>query len=98
MSEKLEISCPCCEAKLLVDKATGIVISHEAKADPKGAGSIGEIMRELAAKKESSEKLFAQEMSTMKDRERILDEKMREALRKTKESKDERPLRPIDLE
>lgn len=95
---KLEITCPCCDATIVVDQATGIVIAHAAKKDAKTAGSIAEIMSDLAAKKESSEKLFAREMSSMKDRERILDAKLQEALKKAKESKDERPLRPIDLE
>jgi hypothetical protein len=98
MSDKLEIICPCCDATILVDRATGVIISHEAKKDPKTAGSIAEIMQGLAAKKESSEKLFEREMSSMKDRERILDEKLQEAMRKAKESKDEKPIRPIDLE
>ena len=98
MSTKLEILCPCCEARIVVDQATGVVIAHEAKKDPKTAGSIAEIMQDLAAKKESSEKLFEREMSSMKDRERILDEKLQEALRKARESKDEKLIRPIDLE
>jgi hypothetical protein len=97
-ASRIEIECPCCEATILVDRATGIVISHEAKKDPKGAGSIADIMQGLAAKKESAEKLFDREMSSMKDRERILDEKLQEAVRKAKESKDEKPIRPIDLE
>ena len=97
-TSRLEVVCPCCAATILVDRATGVVISHEAKKDPKGSGSIADIMKDLAAKKESSEKLFAREMSSMKDRERLLDEKLQEAVRKAKESKDEKPLRPIDLE
>ena len=95
---RLEIVCPCCEATILVDRATGVVISHTERKDPSRAGSIAEIMQGLAAKKESSEKLFEREMSSMKDRERILDEKMQEALKRAKESKDEKPLKPIDLE
>jgi hypothetical protein len=98
MTTKHEITCPCCGATIVVDAQTGVIISHAARKDPKTAGSIAEIMQDLAAKKESSEKLFAREMSSMKDRERLLDEKLQEALRKAKESKDEKPIRPIDLE
>ena len=99
MSEsRLEIICPCCEATIVVDRATGIVISHAERKDPGRAGSIAEIMQGLAAKKESSEKLFDREMSSMKDRGRLLDEKLQEAVKRAKESKDEKPLKPIDLE
>lgn len=95
---KIEIICPCCEATIVVDRATGVVLHHAEKKDPARAGSIAEIMQGLAAKKESSERLFDREMSSMKDRERLLDEKLQEAVRRAKESKDEKPIRPIDLE
>ena len=35
-TSRLEILCPCCEATILVDRATGIIISHEARKDLKG--------------------------------------------------------------
>ncbi|HQR38106.1 MAG TPA: 2-nitropropane dioxygenase [Blastocatellia bacterium] len=95
---RLEVLCPCCESLILVDRATGVIISHTEKRDAKGPGSIGDILSGLAEKKASSERLFEREMSSMKDRARLLDEKLQEAVRKAKESGDEKPLRPIDLE
>jgi hypothetical protein len=95
---RLEVVCPCCEASILVDRSTGSIISHTAKKDPKNAGSIADILGDLQAKKESSERLFDREMSSMKDRARLLDEKLQEAVRKAKESGNEKPIRPIDLE
>ena len=47
---RLEITCPCCEAKIIVDRTTGTILRHDAKADPKGSGSISDIMQGLAAK------------------------------------------------
>ena len=95
---KLEITCPCCEATIVVDRATGIVLHHAEKKDPNKVGSIAEIMQGLADKKKSSEDIFAREMSGMKDRERLLEEKLQEAMRRAKEKGDEKPIRPIDLE
>jgi hypothetical protein len=95
---KIEITCPCCEATIVVDRATGIVLHHAEKKDPNKAGSIAEIMQGLADKKRSSEDIFQREMSSMKDRERLLDEKLQEAVRRAKEQGDEKPIRPIDLE
>ena len=95
---RLEITCPCCEATILVDRATGTILRHDAKADPKGSGSIADIMQGLAAKKASSEQLFQREMDSMKDRDRLLDEKLQEAVKRAKDMKDEKPIRPIDLE
>ena len=93
-----EIACPCCESVITVDRSTGAVLHHRAKAETKNTESIGDILSGLSAKKTSAEKLFAQEMSAQKDRGRLLDEKLQEALKRAKESKDEKPLRPIDLE
>ena len=93
-----EIICPCCEATIAVDRTTGAILHHREKAEAKRSDSIGDILSGLSAKKDSAEKLFAQEMSAQKDRGRLLDEKLQEALKRAKESKDEKPLRPIDLE
>lgn len=93
-----EIVCPCCEATIAVDRATGAVLHHREKAEVKKTESIGDILSGLSAKRDSAEKLFAQELSAQKDRGRLLDEKLQEALKRAKESKDDKPLRPIDLE
>jgi hypothetical protein len=93
-----EVICPCCQATLMVDRATGTVLHHREHKDPSRAESISEILGSLDARKQSSEKIFQQEMSAMKDRERLLDEKLQEALRRAKEQKDQKPVRDIDLE
>ena len=47
----------------------------------------------------SGPEVFEREMSAMKDRDRLLEEKFREAVRRAEESPDEgRPKRPFDLD
>lgn len=92
-----ELLCPCCEATLVVDRATGSVIHHRAKVDPRTTESIGEVLGALDAKKQAAENLFQREMSSLKDRDRLLDEKLKEAFKRAKEQKDEKPVRDIDL-
>jgi hypothetical protein len=53
---------------------------------------------ELTKQKELREQLFAQEMSSMKDRERLLDEKFREALKKADTASDQPFKNPLDLD
>jgi hypothetical protein len=93
-----EVQCPCCEAAITIDRATGAVLHHREKGGDKRSESIGDILSGLTAKKESAEKLFEQEMSAVKDRGRLLDEKLQEALKRARETKDEKFIRPIDLE
>ena len=94
----IEVVCPCCEARILVDRATGSIIRHDPKPDAKGSGSIADILQGLASKKASSEQLFKREMDSVKGRDRLLEEKLQEAVKRAKDMKDEKPIRPIDLE
>jgi len=94
--EKYSIICPCCEANLTIDAVTGALISHEEKK--KATGSFEELAGELNKQKELREQLFAQEMSSMKDRERLLEEKFKEALKKADTTADTPFRNPLDLD
>ena len=94
--EKFSIICPCCDSTLIVDAQTGALISHEEKK--KVHGSFEELKGELGKQKELRDSLFAQEMSSMKDRERLLEEKFKEALKRA-DSDTGKPFRnPLDLD
>jgi uncharacterized Zn finger protein (UPF0148 family) len=90
------IICPCCEAKLTVDAATGAILSHEEKG--KKHGSFEELQKNLAAQKEARENIFAQEMNREKERERLLEEKFRDAFKRA-EGEPDTPFRnPLELD
>lgn len=94
--ERFVITCPCCEATLTIDASTGALLSHEEKK--KVLGSFEDLKGELAKKKEQREQIFAQEMSSMKDRERLLEEKFKEALKRADTASDEPFKNPLDLD
>jgi hypothetical protein len=94
--EKFAIICPCCEATLTIDAQTGAIVSHEEKK--KIHGSFEDLAGELNKQKELREQLFAQEMSSMKDRERLLEEKFREALKRADTDSDIPFKNPLDLD
>ncbi len=94
--EKISVICPCCEAVLTIDATTGSLISHEEKK--RTHGTFEDLQGELSRQKELRDNLFQQEMSSQKDRERLLDEKFREALKKADQD-DGTPFRnPLDME
>ena len=94
--EKFSIICPCCEAVLTIDALTGAILAHEEKA--KKLGSFEDLKGELVKQKELRENLFAQEMSSQKDRRRILEEKFQEALKRADTDSDQPFRNPLDLE
>lgn len=94
--EKFTIICPCCEATLTVDAHTGAILAHEEKA--KKLGSFEDLKGELEKQKAARENIFAQEMSSQKDRQRILEEKFQEALKRADTDSDKPFKNPLDLD
>lgn len=94
--EKFSVKCPCCEAVLAIDAQTGAVVGHEEKA--KKLSSFEELKSELDKQKDLREQLFAQEMSSVKDRERLLEEKFQEALKRKDDDKNMPFKNPLDLD
>ncbi len=95
-TSRFTIICPCCESKLMVDAQTGALISHEEKTKP--LASFDEMVKGLDKQKQVREQIFAQELSSMKDRDRILEEKFQEAMKRAQKEKDKPYLNPLDLD
>lgn len=94
--EKFSIICPCCESTISVDAQTGAIISHEEKK--KVLGSFEDLKGAMSKQSELRDQLFAQEMSSMKDRERLLEEKFQEALKKADTDTGKPFLNPLDMD
>lgn len=93
--EKFSITCPCCEAAIIIDAPTGAILAHEEKG--KKTGSFEDLKNNLVKQKEQRENIFAQEMSSQKDRQRILEEKFQEALKRADTDSDKPFRNPLDL-
>ena len=94
--ERFTVLCPCCETAITIDATTGSVLAHEEKK--KAHGSFEELKGELSKQKDLREQIFAQEMSSVKDRERLLDEKFKEALKKAEGTSNQPFRNPLDLD
>ena len=95
-SSKFTLICPCCEATLTVDAQTGALLAHEEKAKP--LASFDEMVKGLDKQKQMREQIFAQELSSMKDRDRILEEKFQEAMKRAEKDKDKPYRNPLDID
>ena len=95
-NSRFTIICPCCEATLTIDAQTGAMISHEEKLRP--VASFDDMVKGLDKQKQMREQIFVQELSSMKDRERILQEKFEEAMKRADKDKDKVYRNPLDLD
>lgn len=98
--KNLAIRCPECDAHLVVDAATGVVLGHrKAKQPPAGGRDFDTLLEELDRDKIEAEEVFEREVAAMKDRDRLLEEKFKQALKRAEEEPDEvPPPRPFDLD
>jgi hypothetical protein len=94
--EKFTVICPCCESTLTLDALTGAILSTEEKA--KKLGSFEDLKNDLDKKKEARENLFAQEQQAQKDRERLLEEKFKEAMKRAGDDPGKPFRNPLDFD
>lgn len=93
----LEVTCPCCQARLTVDPELGAVLAHtEAPRAPKvDLDRVDQILGEQARLREEK---FRQSVEAERTKETVLDRKFAEALKKSKDAPVEKPLRDFDLD
>ena len=94
----LTILCPECKAEIIFDQESGKVVLH-AKPKPAEKVTFEERLQALEKDKQNPEHIFSKEVQAFKDKDRLLEERFQEAIKKAKETKDEpgKPLKDIDL-
>jgi hypothetical protein len=99
-SGQLRVRCPDCDSELVVDAATGEVLSHrKPKAPVAGGRTFDDLFSEMNASKSRADEIFEREKAAYKDRDRLMEEKFKEALKRAEEDPEAgRPKRPFDLD
>jgi hypothetical protein len=99
----LPVRCPDCGSDLTIDAATGEVLAHRApKAPPAGGKDLASLFADMDAQRSRADDVFEREKAALKDRERLMEEKFRQAWKRAEEEPDppdgRRPLRPFDMD
>lgn len=99
-THKLTVRCPDCNSELVIDSATGQILSHKKAKQPIAGGKdFDALLKGLDEEKSKAEDIFQREVAAMKDRDRLMEEKFREAMRRAEEDPDQGPpRRPFDLD
>lgn len=99
-TRKLTLRCPDCASELVVDAATGEILSHRKAKQPLAGGKdFDALLKGLEDDKNKAEDIFQREVAALKDRDRLLEEKFREAMKRAEEDPDQGPpQRPFDLD
>jgi hypothetical protein len=93
----IEVTCPCCEAKLTVDTDLAVVLAHIAPVKAAPDVDISDAARILADQAQKREDKFRDSWMAESKKEDVLNRKFEEALKKAKDQPVEKPLRDFDL-
>jgi hypothetical protein len=97
-SAPIEVVCPCCQSKLVIDVQLATVLSHTAPPRTAPDVDISDAARILADQAQRREDKFRESWEAESKKEDVLARKFEEALKKAHEQPNERPLRDFDLE
>ena len=96
--ENLNVVCPCCQAKLVIDPIFGTVLSHEAHVRPGPDVDLTQAQDILEKQRKNREDKFADSLFQETNKEDILAKKYEEAMKKAKDAPAGKPIRDFDLD
>jgi Zn-finger nucleic acid-binding protein len=96
--DNLNVTCPCCQAKLVVDPIFGAVLAHEAPVRPGPNVDLTDAEKILAEQNRQREDKFADSWFQESNKEDILAKKFEEAMKKAKDAPAGKPIRDFDLD
>jgi len=97
-TDNLNVTCPCCQAKLVVDPIFGAVLSHEAPPRPSSNLDLTDAQKILSDQNRQREDKFADSWFQESNKEDILAKKFEEAMKKAKDAPAGKPIRDFDLD
>jgi hypothetical protein len=94
----VELECPCCQAKLTVDRELGVVLSHTPPPKPPSSVDLDDTARLLREQAERVEAKFKLSVEAERMKDDVLERKFAEGLKKAKDQPVEKPFRDFDLD
>lgn len=97
LKSELEVTCPCCQAMLVIDTNLGRVVGHK-EPERGNKPELSDAQRILADEAARREAIFQQSVDAEKTRGDALSRRFEEALRQAHDEPITRPKRDFDLD
>lgn len=97
LKSELEVTCPCCQATLVIDTNLGRIVSHK-EPERGNKPELTDAQRILAEEARRREAIFQQSVDAEKTRGDALSKRFEEALRQARDEPVTRPTRDFDLD
>jgi hypothetical protein len=96
MSDRVDVTCPCCSTKLVVDITTGEILSEERPA-PDHAKSFDSALSQVRGGEKRRDEAFSKAFQKTQHLDELLSKKFDEAKKKAAKDKS-KPRSPFDLD
>ncbi len=97
-SSTIEITCPCCDATLIVDPALGAVLDHKVPVKPHMAVQLKDAVKQVKEEASRRDEKYQKIADAEKNKSKVLEAKFQELFKKAKEEPITKPLKDIDLD
>ena len=97
LKSEIEVTCPCCQATLVIDINLGRVVSHN-EPERGNKPELSEAQRILADEAARREAIFQQSVESEKGRGDALSRRFDEALNRARQEPVTKPMRDFDLD
>jgi hypothetical protein len=97
MADRVQIVCPCCQTQLVVDPATGVVLSEE-RVKPQLSKTFDMALNEVQSGSQRREEAFSKAFDRTKQLDTLLEKKFEEARKKAAKDPSKKPRNPFDVE
>jgi len=98
IAKTFEVACPDCGAMLIIDAATGLLISHTTAPRKRTFEDLATAAQAMRDQDERKESIFRQSMDAERNKDDLMEKRFAEALRKAKDAPEGKPLREFDLD
>ncbi len=94
----VDVTCPCCHAKLRVDPELAVVLSHEEPPKAPPSVDLDDTAAMLRRQADAREEKFRQSIEAEKKKEDVFERLFEENLKKAREAPSQKPIRDFDLD
>lgn len=97
MADRLDVTCPCCATRLVVDAATGVILAEE-RPPTDAKKSFEDAMTSVTGGARRREEAFEKAFDRTRQLDDVLEKKFEEARKKAARDKSKKPQNPFDLD
>jgi predicted metallo-beta-lactamase superfamily hydrolase len=97
-SSSITVTCPCCDATLVIDPALSVVLDHKAPVKAHVAVNLKDALDQVKGEASRRDEKYKQLAEAEKNKSKVLEAKFQELFKKAKEEPIEKPLKDIDLD